>query len=724
MNAYRVLILQSCDEPYKPMLLATTAANQAYARAHGYGYRGTVDNFSARSRTGNFNRYYLLRDELDQARYDWALWLDADAIVLDHRVTLESIIDRTPDRLIIACRGGEHGDYDINNGVFLLNLGHPRAREVVDCCIRYVENLPTDDVWFHDDQWLVHEWLKASEGQGEPPLVQCYKGGDYNLFNYDGAFIRHVLREFGGFEERVSELHRLRSEIRVDGGGTLPVHFSAEENNVASAGFAAVSENRIMSLQREHGIAVVCPAAYRQLPASSHWLIDSARRYGIELTLLGQGQAYPNHMRKVSLVGEFLQAHPAVQYVLQVDVKDVVFCATLREMFFKYLRFGRAIVAAAERVAWPLASHAQLTPEVGTSFRYLNAGTIFATAQAWLDAWETMQRKEARLQGRAPEIGDGGRHIFNEDQAAWSELYIQGQADIALDSKCDLFQALNQTDWSIAAANRDYVFEGRRILNRETGARPCLIHANANIPLDPWGRYVLDPPTVWMWPLIGRIRHAPLDSLRDVNFVQRLLLELGLHDPIDGAVPDDLLAFTGKGLSIWQRPNELAAYLVWLATRPPIRSYLEIGVESGGSFIATIEYLRRFHPLSLAIGVDPNLSSPVRDYVTRTDGAYFLIGTQASNELRGLVEKAGGIDLIFIDGDHSHEGVRADWRFARECGRYVAFHDVAAECLPGVMSLWSEIRSAYVQTVDFVDADWKPNRWAGIGLVDLAYGTL
>ncbi len=704
------------------MLLATAGSNETYARTHGYAYRSVIGDFAPNSRAANFNRYYLLREELDRAHYDWVLWLDADAIIVDHRVRLDSIIDRSPEKLIIACRGAEQGDHDINNGVFLFNLRHSQAREIVDYCLRFIEDRPAGDAPFHDDQHVVHEWLQSkSDGAGRVALVQCYRGAEYNLFNYDGPFIRHVMREFGDFDQRLRELRRLGDEVQIASQRRESlVHADAPTDSKAQFRAAADSQEKSMSFQKDQRIVVACPAAYQELPLSSRWLLESSRRYGIELTLLGQGQPYPNHMRKVSLVGEYLREHPEVRYVLQVDVKDVVFCATLREMFFKYRSRGHAIVAAGERVAWPLESHGRLSPEVGTSFRYLNAGTIFATAEAWLDAWQKMQQKEARAEGRPAEQSHDGLHIFNVDQAAWSDLYVHGEADIVLDSTCDLFQALNQTDWSIAAANRDYVFESRRIVNRETGARPCLIHANAEIPVEPWGRYVLSPPTVWIWPLISRIRSAPLASLREADFVEKLLLELGLHDPIDGCVPDELLAYTGKGLSIWQRPDEFARYLTWLSKRPPIRSYLEIGVEAGGSFIATVEYLRRFHPLRLAVGVDPYQSPAVRDYVARTDGVYFVAGTQGSDELRALVNRFGSLDLILIDGDHSPDAVRADWHFARAHGRAVAFHDIAAECLPGVTSLWSEIRSAYSQTQEFIDSSWKPNLWAGIGVVDLA----
>ena len=387
-------------------------------------------------------------------------------------------------------------------------------------------------------------------------------------------------------------------------------------------------------------------------------------------------------------------------------------------MYHKYLSFGHDIVISAQRNNWPLPALGHRSPETGNSYRYINSGSIFSTAQAWIDAWDWMQIRERQFAGRPPETV-GGRHIFNCDQAAWVDLYVNGQSDIVLDAECRVFQVLDQVDSTVGIANRDLQFEGRRVVNRETGGRPCLIHGAGDIPLASWASYILDPSPDWIWPLIDHIRQTPPNTLQNTASVEQLLLGLGLHDQLEGNVPDEMLQYTGKGLSIWQWPNQFAPYLAWLATQPSIRSYVEIGVNMGGSFIATVEYLRRFHPLALAIGVDPWQSPPVRDYVTWTAGVRFVAGTRTSDDLQRLVAQAGVIDLVLIDGDHSHDAVRADWEFARSCSRYVAFHDIATDAFPGVQSLWAEIRSNYRRTYEFVDQYPLYENRAGIGVVDL-----
>ena len=111
----------------------------------------------------------------------------------------------------------------------------------------------------------------------------------------------------------------------------------------------------------------------------------------------------------------------------------------------------------------------------------------------------------------------------------------------------------------------------------------------------------------------------------------------------------------------------------------------------------------------------------MRAYVSRTLGAHFVQGTQESPELRSLVDTIGMVDLTLIDGDHSHHAVRQDWEFARTRSRDVAFHDIAGDNLPGVKSLWTQIREENPHnTYEFVDDYWVPNQWAGLGVVEVA----
>lgn len=78
------------------------------------------------------------------------------------------------------------------------------------------------------------------------------------------------------------------------------------------------------------------------------------------------------------------------------------------------------------------------------------------------------------------------------------------------------------------------------------------------------------------------------------------------------------------------------------------------------------------------------------------------------------------LDFLFIDGDHTYDGVKRDFELYKSLvrkGGIIAFHDIAphppkTKC--EVSKFWNEIKINY-KYKEFVE-DWKQN-WAGIGLI-------
>ena len=81
----------------------------------------------------------------------------------------------------------------------------------------------------------------------------------------------------------------------------------------------------------------------------------------------------------------------------------------------------------------------------------------------------------------------------------------------------------------------------------------------------------------------------------------------------------------------------------------------------------------------------------------------------------------GGIDFLFIDGDHTYEGVRADFEMysplVRE-GGLIALHDIVQgphETVGDVPRFWNELR-ARETSADEIVADHRQGGW-GIGVI-------
>ena len=209
----KILILQTCDgKYYKPMLDVTQPIHEDYCKRHGYTYcrwdgikHGPQDipTFAV------FNRIFLLKDICEGGEYDWVLYMDADCIITDKNRSVTEFLHN--DFSIVACRGADDlpsNTYDINSGVLFFNMKHPKTKSLIDewmsiCMIKVT--VSTDISSFQSkfdmlaikgghtsmtaDQEMLHDVLKKDSS-----LAYIYKGKDHNIFNYEGKFIKQILR--------------------------------------------------------------------------------------------------------------------------------------------------------------------------------------------------------------------------------------------------------------------------------------------------------------------------------------------------------------------------------------------------------------------------------------------------------------------------------------------------------------------------------------------------
>ena len=162
-----------------------------------------------------------------------------------------------------------------------------------------------------------------------------------------------------------------------------------------------------------------------------------------------------------------------------------------------------------------------------------------------------------------------------------------------------------------------------------------------------------------------------------------------------------------------------------------VRSYLEIGARHGGSFNAV---MRSLPPVSTGVAVDlPGvawgrddsesvLRRVVSDLCRDGYGAELLLGSSRDSAIIDAVAQHAPFDAVFIDGDHSYEGVREDWINYGNLARIVALHDIAGDNVVTkrtpirveVPRLWHEIRSEAIGAVHEFVTDAR--HW-GIGVI-------
>jgi cephalosporin hydroxylase len=170
--------------------------------------------------------------------------------------------------------------------------------------------------------------------------------------------------------------------------------------------------------------------------------------------------------------------------------------------------------------------------------------------------------------------------------------------------------------------------------------------------------------------------------------------------------------------------EEVTALVDLLRSRQPIRNVMEIGSESGGTFylwcrLATLGGLKI--SLDKPDGesgswryVDPvMLEARMNEFKSWSANVRVVTGDSHSPEIKQQIAKILGnekLDFLFIDGDHSYEGVKADWEMYREfvrSGGLIAFHDINHL---GPAQLWPEIDSPKMEFNSH-------QHWAGIGVV-------
>jgi predicted O-methyltransferase YrrM len=183
-------------------------------------------------------------------------------------------------------------------------------------------------------------------------------------------------------------------------------------------------------------------------------------------------------------------------------------------------------------------------------------------------------------------------------------------------------------------------------------------------------------------------------------------------------------------ITAWQVRSELGRLLGTVASEQP-RTVLEIGTALGGTLFGFAQVAA---PDAVLVTVDlpegrfgggyyPARSFLYRRFARAGQSIHLVLGDSHNAQTLARVQEllAGRpVDVLFVDGDHSYEGVHADFELYGPLvrpGGLIAFHDIVPgdeNLVGGVPGFWGEVKRSH-ETAEYVES-WDQEAY-GIGLV-------
>jgi predicted O-methyltransferase YrrM len=180
-----------------------------------------------------------------------------------------------------------------------------------------------------------------------------------------------------------------------------------------------------------------------------------------------------------------------------------------------------------------------------------------------------------------------------------------------------------------------------------------------------------------------------------------------------------------------QKQTEIRTLLETLTLDPP-RRVVEIGTSRGGTLWL---FTRIAASDAVLISIDLPGNGILWGYPARHRRLYrsfarerqhvelLRFDSHSSEALRAVRRSVGdAIDFLFIDGDHSYEGVKHDFELygalVRQ-GGLIAFHDIVPgreALVGGVPRFWAELKAETDAHTEEYVADWSQGGW-GIGVI-------
>ncbi len=354
------------------------------------------------------------------------------------------------------------------------------------------------------------------------------------------------------------------------------------------------------------------------------------------ITVLGEATTNNGIIDKVLASLQFLEQQEPNEIVLFVDAYDVFI---LRQPVLDHI----GIMFNAEKALWTpdLNEMKDVFPNYSSEWKYLNSGVYGGKVRELLPfvrLWAFM------LTHRSPSV---------DDQSAANILFAASHIITSIDYRCEVFQCYSHI------AEDDYYYEPGSLVNRKTGTKPSVIHANGKTDVKKL-MYVVE--TSFDWLANNWKDTVAFHEKNKANFDWML---------VNGS-PDILkLAEIRKWVRdyVWGFGEDCFAALWYMLVKSvEAQKCLEVGVFKG----QTLAYMAA-SGVNDIVGVGLfERGGNIPDWDFSEQDTYrifdeFGLDKKVLNLIKGdsldpkTVEKARGVyDIVYIDGDHTFEGAYSD----------------------------------------------------------------
>jgi predicted O-methyltransferase YrrM len=182
-----------------------------------------------------------------------------------------------------------------------------------------------------------------------------------------------------------------------------------------------------------------------------------------------------------------------------------------------------------------------------------------------------------------------------------------------------------------------------------------------------------------------------------------------------------------------QKRTELTQLLEFLS-KYDLKNILELGVFKGGTIKAWTNISNK---RAIITGVDlpegkygggfnPEEQKQIEKLaIGEQKIGLFALDTHLKSTLK-IIKEYAPFDFLFIDADHTYEGVKVDFDLYSPLvrkGGFIALHDIVKHTKypeVEVYKLWNEIKNKY-NYKEFIDLEYPTDHglWGGIGLIEI-----